>query len=74
VAHFAAGNLMSAACLLTHRQGAGDPAIWEAGSDLIPRQLGWRPRFDSIYSIVETAWTGPRQNPRGCTYQTLPHA
>ena len=74
MAPFAAGNLMSAASLLTQRQRAGDPAIWVAGSDLIYRQLGWRPRFDSIYSIVETAWTWPRQNPRGCTFQTLPHA
>ena len=52
--HFAGGNFMCATSLLSHRQRAGDPAIKVAGSELIRRQLGWRPRFDSIYSIVET--------------------
>ena len=54
---------MSAASVLTHRQRAGDAAMGVTGSNLIHRQLGWRPRFDRIYSIIETAWAWHRQNP-----------
>lgn len=44
---------------------AGDPAILVAGSELIRRELGWKPRFDSISTIMETAWNWHRANPRG---------
>ena len=63
---------MCAASVLTHRQRAGDAAIGVTGSNLIHRQLGWRPRFDRIYSIIETAWAWHRQNPGEYTFQTLP--
>ena len=44
---------------------AGDPAILVAGSDLIRRELGWRPKFDRISTILETAWAWHRHNPCG---------
>ena len=44
---------------------AGDPAILVAGSDLIRRELGWRPKFDRISTILETAWAWHRDHPQG---------
>ena len=72
MAHFAAGNLMSAACLLTYQRRADDPVFWMVGSGLIRRQRDRQRRFDSIHSIVKTAWAWHRQNPRGYTFKTLP--
>ena len=34
----------------------GDPAVLYASSDAIARDLGWRPRFGDLDTIVETAW------------------
>lgn len=34
----------------------GDPPILVASSEKAKKLLGWRPRFDSIESIIETAW------------------
>ncbi len=51
-----------------HRVGArraGDPARLVASSDRIRRELGWRPRFDALDRIVETAWAWMTQNPQG---------
>lgn len=44
---------------------AGDPAVLVAGSDLIRRELGWNPRFNSIESILETAWAWHCSYPKG---------
>jgi len=44
---------------------AGDPAILVAGSELIRRELGWKPKFADIDSILETAWAWHRKYPRG---------
>lgn len=35
---------------------AGDPASLVASSDKIKRELGWSPKFDSLDTIVATAW------------------
>jgi UDP-glucose 4-epimerase len=35
---------------------AGDPAVLIAGSDKIKKELGWRPRFQDLGVIVESAW------------------
>ena len=35
---------------------AGDPAVLIAGSDKIKRELGWRPQFQDLGVIVESAW------------------
>jgi UDP-glucose 4-epimerase len=34
----------------------GDPAVLVAASDRIRRELGWRPRFEDLETIVGTAW------------------
>ncbi len=35
---------------------SGDPAVLVADSNKIRNQLGWKPRFEDLESIVETAW------------------
>ncbi len=34
----------------------GDPPVLVASSEKIQRELGWRPKFNTLHSIVETAW------------------
>ncbi len=35
---------------------AGDPAILIASSDKAKKELGWEPRYNSLETIIETAW------------------
>jgi UDP-glucose 4-epimerase len=35
---------------------AGDPAVLVAGSEKIKRELGWRPKFAELDTIVASAW------------------
>jgi UDP-glucose-4-epimerase GalE len=46
---------------------AGDPAVLFASSERIRRELGWRPRFEEIDVIVETAWRWRVAHPHGYT-------
>ncbi len=43
----------------------GDPATLFASSDRIKRELGWRPRYEDIDLIVETAWRWREAHPGG---------
>jgi UDP-glucose 4-epimerase len=43
----------------------GDPAILFASSDRIKRELGWRPKYEDIDVIVETAWRWRVAHPHG---------
>jgi UDP-glucose 4-epimerase len=43
----------------------GDPAVLVASSAKIQRELGWRPQFDSVESIVESAWRWHEGHPHG---------
>jgi UDP-glucose-4-epimerase GalE len=43
----------------------GDPPALVASSEKIHRELGWRPRYTDLKSIVETAWHWHRTHPRG---------
>jgi UDP-glucose 4-epimerase len=43
----------------------GDPAVLFASSEKIRRELGWRPRYEAIDVIVETAWRWREKHPRG---------
>lgn len=36
---------------------AGDPAVLIADSEKICRELGWKPRYEDLKTIIETAWT-----------------
>lgn len=35
---------------------AGDPAVLVADSTKIRQELGWKPRYENLQDIVETAW------------------
>jgi UDP-glucose 4-epimerase len=43
----------------------GDPAILVASSEKIRRELGWTPRYDNLFTIVETAWKWHQAHPKG---------
>ncbi|MDP7015638.1 MAG: NAD-dependent epimerase/dehydratase family protein, partial [Pirellulaceae bacterium] len=43
----------------------GDPPTLIADSRLAAEKLGWRPQYDSIESIVETAWRWHSSHPHG---------
>ncbi|MGQ9927817.1 MAG: UDP-glucose 4-epimerase GalE [Chloroflexaceae bacterium] len=43
----------------------GDPAVLIASSETIRAELGWRPRFTDIETIVASAWEWHRNYPRG---------
>lgn len=44
---------------------AGDPAVLFASSDRIKHELGWKPRFEEIDTIVQTAWRWRASHPNG---------
>jgi UDP-glucose 4-epimerase len=39
----------------------GDPAVLVADSTRIRQELGWRPRYEDLETIMETAWTWHRR-------------
>jgi UDP-glucose 4-epimerase len=43
----------------------GDPAVLCASPQLLTRELGWRPRFSNLQTIVRTAWEWKEKHPRG---------
>jgi len=43
----------------------GDPPRLIAGSDKIKSELGWKPKFENIRPIVESAWAWHVKNPLG---------
>ena len=43
----------------------GDPPRLIASSEKIKRELGWRPKFQTLDAIVESAWTWHQKFPRG---------
>jgi UDP-glucose-4-epimerase GalE len=44
---------------------AGDPAVLYASSDKIKRELGWKPVFEDLDVIVDTAWRWREAHPAG---------
>jgi UDP-glucose 4-epimerase len=44
---------------------AGDPPVLVAASEKVQRELGWRPKYTDLRSIVETAWKWHRAHPKG---------
>lgn len=44
---------------------AGDVATLVAGSEKIRRELGWKPRFTDLRSIMESAWNWHEKHPDG---------
>lgn len=43
----------------------GDPAVLVASSDKIKAELGWKPNFPDLETIIESAWKWCLKNPRG---------
>jgi UDP-glucose 4-epimerase len=43
----------------------GDPAVLIASSAKIRRELGWKPRYPDLQTIVEHAWEWHRAHPQG---------
>ena len=43
----------------------GDPAVLYASSEKIRRELGWKPQYEAIDVIVETAWRWRVKHPHG---------
>ncbi len=43
----------------------GDAAVKVAGSQKIQRELGWRPRYPDLETIIESAWRWRRAHPQG---------
>ena len=39
----------------------GDPAFLVADSSKVRRELGWKPRYESLEAIIETAWNWQRR-------------
>jgi len=44
---------------------AGDPPLLIAASEKVQRELGWKPAYESIEKIVESAWAWHVKNPGG---------
>lgn len=44
---------------------AGDPAVLIASSDKAKEILGWAPKYDSLQTIIETAWQWHKGHPDG---------
>lgn len=44
---------------------AGDPAILVASSEKAKKELGWKPEYDSLKTIIETAWNWHKNHLNG---------
>ena len=44
---------------------SGDPAVLVASSEKIKRELGWKPEYSDLESIVRSAWDWRKANPSG---------
>jgi UDP-glucose-4-epimerase GalE len=51
----------------------GDPGVLFASSDRIKRELGWKPQFEDIDTIVRTAWQWRESRPAGYRSGQGPH-
>lgn len=47
------------------KRRAGDPAKLVASSEKAMKELGWKPKYESLDTIVETAWKWHKNNPNG---------
>jgi len=43
----------------------GDPATLIGSSEKAEKELGWKPQYGELYTIIETAWKWHRNNPHG---------
>ncbi|MBT8360357.1 MAG: UDP-glucose 4-epimerase GalE [Desulfobacterales bacterium] len=45
----------------------GDPAMLVGSAERISNELGWKPKYTTLYAIIETAWNWHVNNPDGFT-------
>lgn len=43
----------------------GDPAVLVASSELAKEELGWKPKYNSLREIIQTAWKWHKEHPEG---------
>ncbi len=48
-----------------HSRRPGDPAVLVASSIRAKSELGWKPEFPKLESIIESAWVWTREHPNG---------
>lgn len=44
---------------------AGDPAVLVASSEKAKKELNWKPKYNDLSTIVETAWNWHKNHPQG---------
>lgn len=44
---------------------AGDPAVLIASSEKAIKELGWKPKYADLHTMIESAWNWFQKNPRG---------
>lgn len=44
---------------------AGDPAVLVASSEKIQKELNWKPKYNELSTIIETAWNWHKNHPNG---------
>ncbi|MBS2970927.1 UDP-glucose 4-epimerase GalE [Metabacillus sp. KIGAM252] len=44
---------------------AGDPARLVASSEKVMQELGWKPKYADLHTIIESAWNWFQKNPKG---------
>lgn len=47
------------------KRRAGDPAVLVASSQKAIKELGWKPKYNSLETIIETAWKWHMNHPNG---------
>lgn len=47
------------------KRRAGDPAILVASSEKAKKELGWKPRYNDLKTIISTAWEWHKNHPNG---------
>ena len=43
----------------------GDPAVLIATSEKAQRELGWKPKYNDLPTIINTAWEWHKNHPQG---------
>lgn len=46
---------------------AGDPGVLVGSAEKAIRELHWKPEFNSLEKIIQTAWNWHTNNPKGYT-------
>ena len=44
---------------------SGDPAVLVASSSRAQTELGWKPQYPGLESIIQSAWNWTREHPKG---------